>query len=387
MRRWCPTVTVIFLWSLVFILGCAGAARAAPADLRRWLNSARAWGCGGCAVNLVDEESALHNPGAVGVFHLHKNIGFGGLFSTEYAPKVAGDEKLNTWNVSLGINRQTIFLARDGEFNLALAASYAHTSFVLKDIDLGEHRPLCDYSDDMDTYTFGLAAKYFLRVGVGYARQAHTWDHCGIAEDYDCDDESESWGVLAELPLLHTLQKLGVDVTSGNGIQIIEIEPSIAFVKHRALSDVDRGTDLFPQVITWYPETEKLGFSVLGTVGNSKLELGSVRFLYEREQRESWRDTNHVDKIGFEGAVAQTLYFRIGKRENDPLNIEETYGFGIGLRGFFAWLDRSGRIRPTSRFWGYIARRLDISFDYAKINGGDDAIIDNSEYYKLRISL
>ena len=40
-----------------------------------WVNSPRAIASGGCSVSLVDGQAALHNPGAVGLFHLRNWLG------------------------------------------------------------------------------------------------------------------------------------------------------------------------------------------------------------------------------------------------------------------------------------------------------------------------
>ncbi|MFH2047990.1 MAG: hypothetical protein ABIJ12_00970, partial [bacterium] len=70
-------ITVIVLVLMIFIASSAfGDASSTAAQFLRIVNDPGAVAMGNCAVNNIDAQSALYNPGAMGLFYLDKNFSF-----------------------------------------------------------------------------------------------------------------------------------------------------------------------------------------------------------------------------------------------------------------------------------------------------------------------
>ena len=97
-------------------------------------NSPRAAGMGGCIVNMVGDQSALYNPGALGIYHLDKNIAISAPFKTEWLPKLSdGELKLKTYNLSAGVSLNQIMPDPLREFNLGVGVAWSRIEMDYSD--------------------------------------------------------------------------------------------------------------------------------------------------------------------------------------------------------------------------------------------------------------
>jgi hypothetical protein len=338
----------------------------------RIVNSARANGMGGCVLNLVDEQSAMYNPGALGMFHLDKIFGLTFPSSTDWLPDLSTDMKIKSFSVSGGFSTKLI-TAPDAKYGLALGIAYSKLEFDQG--DLGYYNP----KDKADFYTVALGAEYLVRIGVGFTSKKITSDidpAAGIAQA-----DARDFGFLFEIPIFDIV---GNDFLFDQSVErpmALELTPSFAYVTANdgddiAYINVARSDPL--------PKTEGIGFSLYTALKTGPARLGSVRFSYEAI-RDLVGDPEDLIRKGLELGVIDALFLRIGSFKDYLGGFDQTtWGFGLDTRGIVS-LIMASRPEPESKILAYLANHASLSFDFAKynINGMPP---DNTEYVQFKLS-
>ena len=88
------------------------------------VDSPRGNGMGGCVVNLVDEQSALYNPGALGLFHLDRTLAISVPYKNKWLPDLADDMYIRTQGLSGGLSYDLLQPDNSSVLNLSLGLAY-----------------------------------------------------------------------------------------------------------------------------------------------------------------------------------------------------------------------------------------------------------------------
>jgi hypothetical protein len=344
----------------------------------RIVNSARAVAMGGAVVNLVDEEAPLYNPGAVGLFHLHKYLGVTSPNSTRWLPDVMGsDLRLTKFNVSAGYalafgNKSSHYRPR-----IALAAAYSHMKLDFGTIPLDGGYSSKPY-DKANGYTLAAGFDFFLRAGIGFTHKNITSDQSVPGYTSIGKSDATDYGVLVELPIADLLRRREVAKAPEESSLKFEFTPSIAYVKADDGDDMDYSG-------AWYnsplPTASKTGLAVKVGIKRNQLPLTSLLLVHETE-KDLYNEDRETKRRGVELALFDVLFARLGKLDDNWGQLHPyTFGFGLSVGGFLAWLESHHALHLSDSL-----RRFDLNFDYAQYEGGDYTL-SGTKHYRLRLSI
>lgn len=172
--------------------------------------SARANGIGGAAINLVDEESSISNPGALGLFHLNHAISFSAPDNTPWLEKLADDISLKAFSFSAGLPATLSGDNAVSPFRLAFAGAFSRVSLnfgrIVRTDAVGNFVGFVEPEDKVESFSIGIGAEYFLRLGVGLTYQDVTSSGSNIGAGLEVVSEEAQAnagviGVILEAPL------------------------------------------------------------------------------------------------------------------------------------------------------------------------------------------
>jgi hypothetical protein len=133
-------------------------------------NSARINGMGGCAINVVDEQSPLYNPGALGLFHLDKLFSVSFPNSTDWLPSIDPDLKIKSFAVSGGGSARRI-TSVDTDYDFAVGLAYSSLEADYGEMNITDHFGntigRSHNIDKADYYSAGLGIELYARLGIG----------------------------------------------------------------------------------------------------------------------------------------------------------------------------------------------------------------------------
>lgn len=351
------------------------------------ITSARANGMGGCAANMVSEEAALYNPGALGLFHLEKYLAVTYPFETQWVPDATSSSTVESFNVSAGACLPQAILGAENSPKIAVAAAYARARLdfpqtlprTTYDDPLGMGVEVIDFHEIADYYSVAVATEYYLRVGFGYSHKRifeRIFDNSVTATVHD-------YGMVIELPIGNLLRSCptgGGFIGSPVGFAVT---PSLGYVKANLGDDIgyqDSGPAYSP------PKISRFGLAMFCAVRVKDSELGSLRITREIE-RDLVGDRVEYKKIGGEAGLLGIAYLRVGNRNSESsLDDLDTFGFGIRAAGAIAWLKNFHVLHRGNNLLGRMLNTLDLTFDYARYSS-DDSPLDDTEFYKLSLSL
>jgi len=348
-------------------------------------NSPRANAMGGCIVNLVDEQAALHNPGALGLFHLNKTIGVSFPNNTKWLPELADDLRLKTWGISVGVSERQVRPSHKRRLNWSIALAYSRTKmdygrFAITEPNSPEVLGYFDSWDKADYYSIGIGIEYFLRLGVGYTHkkiESHLADFGSGSESGagSASGTAHDFGIIAELPFSELVPHKIYLRESDKYFFHYDLTPSFAYVQANIGDDIAyidaSQADPLPQI-------SRTGVSLYTAINLSNSVLSSWRFVLETE-RYLYSRPDKMTNTGYEIGFFGTIYYRAGTyREVD------TYGLGFRLQGVISWLDTFGKLGSENRFLSQLVRNLDLSYDFAKYDG---SALSDKKFFKLSLSL
>lgn len=362
------------------------------------INSPRAAGMGGCAVNMVGDQSALYNPGALGIYHLDKNISFSMPFTTDWLPDIF-DTKLKTYNVSMGVSMNQMKPDPEREFDLAAGVSWSRVEMDYGDIIITDVTPdtLGSYStaNQANLYTFSVAADYYMRVGIGYTMKKikSKLDYRLIGEPvykWEADVNAHDIGFYAELPLARFINPIPDLRGGGEKLRFYEVTPSIAYVKSNSGDDITYDYRPEDEQVYPSPETTRLGFSLYGAAKIGSATLASINICRESETY-NFQDDEKFNKWGLELSVLDIAFIRYGGMKDDPLKESgrnlNSYGIGISLHGAVTWLIRWDKLHLGNNVLGYLLKNVDLRIDYAEYTGSVTQALDGISFFKVSLSL
>ncbi len=325
-------------------------------------NSARVNALGGCSINLVDEQSACHNPGAAGLFYLTKSLSMTVPFPVKVNPFA---EEVTANSVGIGYKLPLKFLAESNKapVETCLGISYYYSHLKIDEYPLTDYYyPLgidsfgspdyCSASNNLHALSMGIGCRVKrLQLGIGYTlksiyREPSSINATGIAHDL---------GIIAKIALSNKIQ--------GNNNQ--KIEASIAFVI------ANLGNNL---------ETSHLGLGAEYSYENN----GEILFyLHPIVQCDNWLmewDDKYF-RFGLEAGVMDILFGRTGKIKD---NVDLDWGCGISLMKAYRKFFGKNHHSDSTGFIDYLKENLDIKFDYARAKS---QYPDTINFYKITLSL
>ena len=346
-------------------------------------NSPRVNAMGGCAVNLVDEQAAFHNPGALGLFHMNKIAAYSVSNKTRWLPDLDDDLRLGTYGGSIGASYKLITGA-DTKYNLSLGLAYSRIKLdygtIIETDLMGNHIGIYRPFDKTDLYSAGVGLEYFLRVGIGYTMKKITSDLSSQIDPVDHD--AHDFGVIVEAPLSNFIDnRIYFDQARAYPIQL-ELTPSIAYVAANfgdsiAYSDSDDAEPL--------PQIKKVGVSLYGAIKIKEATFISGRLSWER-QRPFFGEPDKIFRNGTEIGLFDILFFRSGSYKDLSGGVLYwTRGFGINMGGLAAWLRAASRLQTENEYLAYLIDHVDLTYDYAQYEFGDQPV-SGTQFLKLAVS-
>ncbi|MCC6962901.1 MAG: hypothetical protein IT585_06585 [candidate division Zixibacteria bacterium] len=349
------------------------------------VNSARAVGMGAATVNLVDEESGLYNPAALGLFHLQRNAGFSAPIATNWLPNVIGGGlNLTTFAVSGGYAVE--FGDPDGpnQPRVALALGYSRLKLdylegprgVPGSTGVGEE----DFYDKADLFTVAGALEYYARIGLGFTHK-RIRSYLG-PEGYDIVGKANAsdYAVAVELPIVDLV---GTTPAPNRAVNY-DFTPSFAYVRANNGDDIE-----YPDAAQEdpLPKLSRTGIALKLGAASGRASIASLLLVHEWQKDLVGSDAATIKKFGAEFGVLGSLFIRGGKY-NDDDGQTDTYTYGLGLRagGIIAWLARRSHIDPNSRLVRWVDSGFDVAFDYGRYDKGS-SLISETNFYSLRVSI
>jgi hypothetical protein len=361
-------------------------------------DSPRAVGMGACATNLVDVESPLYNPGAAGIFHLDHVLSFNAPNSTRWIAGNAGGQELKSWGVSVAPTYKLAspHKARPICVAIALAFSALKMSYAPLRVNFPNSTTSAGTVNVYDradciTGAIGLEILKTIRLGAGYTHKLVNATlpiaiyRSGIVKVTSAA-KVHDYGFIGQLRLNSFWpHKLFLD-QSKKYFAHIELTPSYAYTK----SNVG-DTILYSDPTRYYPvpEMTRKGPALYAAISINEAPLLSC---YWTEETQKLRpDPSETRPHGYELGLAGMLFYRSGKFCTDEPAELRSIGYGVSLKGVTTWLGVFGKLAHAHGSLGEMVRRLDVSFDYAKLNGRIDSRLPSSyagtKFYKLTLSL
>lgn len=335
-------------------------------------NSARVNAMGGCSINLVDEQSAFHNPGAAGLFYLTKSLSMTVPFPVKVNPFA---EEVTANSVGIGYKLPLKFLA---ESNKAPVETCLGISYYYSHLKIDEY-PLTDYYYPLGIDSFGSPRYYSasnnlhalslgfgwrvkrFQLGFGYTMKAF-FDQ---VESIDASGIGHDLGLVAKMTLPN---KVKDNINE-------KIDVSVALVIANIGSDLNFIGQQHP-----LPKTNRLGLGAKYFFENN----GEILFyLHPIVQCDNWLiewDDKYF-RFGLETGVMDILFGRAGKIKG---NVDLDWGCGISLMNAYRKFFGKNHHSDSTGFIDHLKENLDIKFDYARAKSQyPDAI----NFYKITLSL
>lgn len=355
--------------------------------------SARANGLGGASITLVDEESSISNPGALGLFHLNHFFSFSAPNNTAWLPKLADDINLKAFSFSAGLPATLSPANTASQFKLAFAGAFSKVSLDFGRIPrtdafgniVGFDEPV----DKVESFSFGIGAEYFLRLGVGLTYQDVTSMLINIGAGQQAGLEKAHAnagliGVILEAPFSSIL-------SAGRGSLARGERPPWDLTL-----SVARVTTIFSDVIIFpgalqvdrMAEVKRSGHSLYAALNGDHVSRLSLRLVYENDSDGADSSAGVTRRSGIEIGLYDIAYLRSGVIDDVRISRRKvkTYGFGLRLRGLLE-LVLSGAPASESFAGSFLARRLDVRLDYSRIKDAPDMALGNTSFFKLSVSL
>ena len=357
------------------------------------VNSARANGMGACAIDLVNEESGLYNPGGVGLFHLDKTIAVAWPQSTKWLPTLNSGERLKSYTLSAGMSSQRLHWGKDPLLNISLA--FAFSRLELDDNSLWDLT--LRLRDRADCYTVAIGADYLIRVGIGFTYKRVTEDITESWYTYSSNYGSSSSfvahgrdvGITVELPLWRVWH-LKHPQKALEPPPAVQITPRCTYVIANRGTGCLRGSGNDPVSESDIPLSgvSRKSLSLHASYTKNDLALVSVILVGEIEKERF--DGDKIQKRGAELGIFEMVYARLGNFKDDPLESYgddiNTLGLGFSLNGLIKYARIIEHLHPSPRLRWLLAN-LDVRFDYARYGGETNQTLYKTNFYGFTVSL
>ncbi len=352
-------------------------------------NSARVNGMGGCALNVVNEQSPLYNPGALGLFHLDKVFSVSFPNSTDWLPQIDSDLKLKSFEISGGVSARRITSA-DTDYDIGIGLAYSSLKMdygVINIADVSGNTVGTTHDiDKADYYSAGIGIEYFARLGVGVTKKKI---HSNLAA-FDSNEnlifanaeaDAYDFGLIVDLPMANLVQRaLRPDRTLPPDYEVT-FTPSFAYVYANggdsiAYIDAANASPL--------PRMRKIGVGGYGALAYQGATIFSLQMCWQRDRWEIG-EPYKIYRQGGEWGLMDAVFFRFGSYADVAGQVSyNTFGVGLSLHGVMEWLLLT-RPEIDNGILRYLATHVDFTVDYAKY-GGIDTPLDETAFANLTFS-
>ncbi len=345
-------------------------------------NSPRVNGMGGCGIALIDEQSSLYNPAAVGVFHLDKVFSISSPSSTDWLPTLDLDMRYKTFNVSVG--GSTRLLKPDQKTHLSFGLAYSRIKLdygrlVFTDAEgneIGYGYP----EEEAHCFTLGFGIEHIARLGLGLTMKKidSRLSTVGAGEekgDGTAKATAFDIGLYAELPLGRLMTgKAESDMN-------IELTPALAYVLSNIGNDI---TYVDAAQADPFPTIHRISLSIYGGLKSRGATLASLRISWEHERSALSIDPDPINKFGGELGIGNVLFIRGGFHHDDAGELKyPTFGAGLSLQGILQFIETT-QPEEGDTFLRYLLTHADFSVDYAKYFG--DTPLEGTNFLKMSLS-
>jgi hypothetical protein len=344
-------------------------------------NSARAISMGVCSINLIDEESALNNPGALGIFHLTKLASFSFPNSTKLLPGIEDKFRFRSFTGSIRI--PLISRTRNARHKIGFSLALAYSERTVQDELYAvsyEYPPIpVKFSYHTTFYTAAAAIDFSqFRIGGGYSYKALNADMTfnGLSPEDTVEYYVHDIGFIVQwLP-----QGTDNETQTPSDKYQLRFAPSLAYVVSNIGHDYNRYND----------KLKSLGVSLALAVNRSNFTLLTLNPMFQIDyvknlsMKGSSDDNNeNLRHWGIELGLFDILYGRIGNRDiDDEPEATNTWGFGVSLKGV---IERFYSGSDVNQKWGAgFLRNLDFRYDYGRATPWTGLAIS---YMKLSVSI
>lgn len=366
----CPTIVLADISNLAF-------------SAFDFVQSARANAMGGCVVANVDEEAALYNPGAMGVFHLNRAMSLTIPIRTTLLPEFAEDIHASALSMSGRIPSKWLGQRETAASKLAVSVAFSQITLREPYVWL-TYPPPPDGLVRASNFTMAAGFQRGARIGIGF-----TYKHLKavlpswgagqlIGETVTNTGWAYDLGLYADIDLadLHGQRK----VAGGSRFSLV---PAVAYVRANAGGDHFAYIDPFQE--DPLPEMNRYSFSIKIAEARGSAEIKSLRLVYERED---WMVSYHKDKVGAELGLLGALFIRAGHLGDGTKHLDLfTYGGGFSFAGLSRWLrdggNRSSNQPVSNGFW----ERLDLKIDYSRYGSDDSQFQQKTMFFKICLSM
>ncbi|MFH2055532.1 MAG: hypothetical protein ABIJ61_06210 [bacterium] len=360
---------------------------------------------GGCGITMVDAESSLYNPAALGMRHLDRKCSVSFPFhNTPILPRT-NEAYTSTQEVSAGLSLRQLGLVSEKSPNLSLAFGYSRYKtdwgrLTGSNIGFGGEFDALSVVETVDIYSVAVAIDYRVRLALGYSAKKAYSDFARIIVN---DGEAKLYdvGVMASSRLRTLLKRPGSPFAARS--TYVSVEPTIAFVHQNGVRKLPP-EDIFYR----YPgqsllnARNVLGFSLRGALDREgRAELVSFCALAEF----AWETHSRVEieSAGAELGLGGVLFLRTGDRTESnfdrysggdilPAELLFLYdshsfnscGFGLDLDGVLAWLWELGWLKRPQPPLADLFESLNLSFDYARMSSD---LVDDPDQAQTAINL
>ncbi|MCP4705956.1 MAG: hypothetical protein GY865_15265 [candidate division Zixibacteria bacterium] len=323
---------------------------------------------GRCKGNIIDEQSAIYNPGALGIFHLDKVFFISAPAESEFAPNREIDQQISTFSIGGGISYKKIKPSqRNGKLNLSISLAYSEikldwNKWYVVSIPSGETFSGTEFLK-YKMYSVNLGIDYYLKAGIGWSYKKVS----DVAMGVRSRDEVYDYGWMIEFPITDLLRD---NSYSNEGISF-DLTPSLSYIRIN-----DGG--VIPDSIWPDPPPLKssraFSYSIAVAIELNHTQLISLKAILEGRRR------------GFEIGAGRFFYFRWGFIDMiDSPMYQKTSGYGIYLGGLLKWLKHFG-ICPKDATQKYLFEHLDFSYEYARFHDDGDWLRGNMKIIRFNLS-
>ena len=357
------------------------------------VNDPGAVAMGNCAVNNIDAQSALYNPGAMGLFHFEKNFSISLPNNTMYLKELTDNLRLKTISISGGITLKQLNKSFHHKFNASLSFAYSRQKISYGEIEitntqgeeLGTNKPF----EKASNYSIGLGLEYYARIGIGMSIKKVNSSlsfnlNPNSIERISAKTTGYDLGVIFELPLGEIIP---IELPLGARNINFDLIPSYAYVQANSGNDLIILQDRFPDINFKLPKISRKGYSVFGSINLDESSLFSYRLVSETEEDLVNEDVEDIEKNGSEIGFLGIFYYRWGKYEDrlGPIDIK-TSGYAINLKNIIKWFDTVGP-GYNSKTARYISDHFDFIFEYASYDDEEYEVLSNTSFIKINFSI
>ncbi len=347
-------------------------------------NAAEANGMGRAGLTLVNQSSALYNPGALGLFHLDRNFGLSAPKKTKWLSALAEDLWVSSSSVSIGTNLSKILpshnLPFEVSFGLGLSKQKIDYGNITRTDDNGSPLGTFSASENADIYTFAIGLKKGVEIGIGYNLikvKSHLSDFGAGTEVVDSKADASDFGLIVRLPLGEIFsEQLSFKLPLLGRLQPIMTLSS---------AEVTTKIDQLPTFSDSDPELKKKTSGVSAKLGlkTGRASLISANFVEETEDHNV-----DITKSGHELGIAGTYFIRTGSYD-DPVGrvTHDTEGWGFSLRGPIDLALEAKLFGEPKGLLKFILERIDFRIDHAEYPDDPGLSLANTEFTTWSISL